>query len=161
MSTSCGIISRKAKCQGFESGKSQPYHSQMTKHESSPFQSMHAIIFSTLTRPRRAVQQQMRQIVIVNQTSEDGHNIFVGDQFLERRWAVLLNPWHLNGFVADLRAGMFDYARRRGGGGGVDVHGWLVLLHNIICILLIGVDSGNECNHMDRPILVYFTHNGA
>ena len=106
------------------------------------FHSMHAIIFSTLTRPRRAVQQQMRQIVIVNQTSEDGHNIFVGDQFLERRWAVLLNPWHLNGFVADLGAGMFDYARRRGVGGGVgggvDVHGWLVLL--LLHIFYVVVD---------------------
>ena len=78
-----------------------------------------------LSGPRRTVQQQMRQIVIVDEPRQNRNNVLVRNQILERCRTVFFHPWHLNDIAADLWTPVLDYVRAGVGGGGcggVDVH---------------------------------------
>lgn len=58
---------------------------------------------SHFARSWRSVEKQVRQVVIVNQPSDDTDNIFVSYQIFKLGWAVFFHPWHLGAFGGGCR----------------------------------------------------------
>ena len=68
-------------------------------------------------RARRSVQQQMRQVIIIDEPSDDTDDIFVSYQIFQLGGSVFFDPWHL----------------RAVGGGGCR-HGFFVISFRV-CVM--------------------------